>query len=104
MLSKSKTALNLSRGRPVKYTSSNRIASLIANGIYTFIDEKTQFNDFFNDDEVGFYKNENDLINKLDKILSNERNLKKFSQNGKRKYFQLFDNKIVTKNIILNNF
>ena len=104
VLSKSKTALNLSRGRPVKYTSSNRIASLIANGIYTFIDEKTQFNDFFNDDEVGFYKNENDLINKLDKILSNERNLKKFSQNGKRKYFQLFDNKIVTKNIILNNF
>jgi hypothetical protein len=103
-LSKSKVALNLSRGRPVKYTSSNRIASLVANGIYTFIDEKTQFNDFFNDDEVGFYKNENDLLNKLDKILSNERNLKKFSENGKRKYFQLFDNKIVTKNIILNNF
>ena len=103
-LSKSKTALNLSRGKPVKYTSSNRIASLIANGIYTFIDEKTQFNDFFNDDEVGFYKNENDLINKLDKILSNERNLKKFSENGKRKYFQLFDNKTVTKNIILNSF
>jgi glycosyltransferase involved in cell wall biosynthesis len=103
-LSKSKAALNLSRGRPVKYTSSNRISSLIANGIYTFIDEKTQFNDFFNDDEVGFYKNENDLINKLDKILSNERNLKKFSENGKRKYFQLFDNKIITKNIILDNF
>lgn len=103
-LSKSKAALNLSRGKPVKYTSSNRIASLIANGIYTFIDEKTQFNDFFNDDEVGFYKNENDLLNKLDKILSNERNLKKFSENGKRKYFHLFDNKIVTKNIILNSF
>jgi hypothetical protein len=94
----------LSRGKPVKYTSSNRIASLIANGIYTFVDEKTQFNDFFNDDEVGIYKNENDLLNKLDKILSNERNLKKFSENGKRKYFQLFDNKIITKNIILNSF
>jgi hypothetical protein len=103
-LSKSKAALNLSRGKPVKYTSSNRIASLIANGIYTFVDEKTQFNDFFNDDEVGIYKNENDLLNKLDKILSNERNLKKFSENGKRKYFQLFDNKIITKNIILNSF
>ena len=103
-LSKSKTALNLSRGRPVKYTSSNRIASLIANGIYTFIHEETQFYDFFNDDEVGFYKNENDLINKLDKIVSNERNLKKFSENGKRKYFELFDNKIIAKNIILNSF
>jgi glycosyltransferase involved in cell wall biosynthesis len=103
-LSKSKTALNLSRGRPIKYTSSNRIASLIANGIYTFIHEETQFYDFFNDDEVGFYKNENDLINKIDKIVSNERNLKKFSENGKRKYFELFDNKIIAKNIILNSF
>jgi hypothetical protein len=103
-LSKSKTALNLSRGMPVKYTSSNRIASLIANGIYTFVDEKTQLYDFFNDDEVGFYKNENDLIIKLDKILSNERKLNKFSENGKKKYFQLFDNKIITKNIILNSF
>ena len=35
-------ALNLSRGKPIKYTSSNRIASLIGNGIYTFIDKKTQ--------------------------------------------------------------
>jgi hypothetical protein len=103
-LSKSKTALNLSRGMPVKYTSSNRIASLIANGIYTFIDEKTQLYDFFNDDEVGFYKNDDDLIIKLDKILSNEKKLYKFSENGKKKYFQLFDNKIITKNIILNSF
>lgn len=99
-LAKSKTALNLSRGLPVKYTSSNRISSLIANGIYTFIDEKTKFYDFFNEDEVGFYKNENDLLNKLDKILSNEKNLKKFSENGKKKYFKLFDNKIIAKNII----
>ena len=39
-LSKCKIALNLSRGKPIKYTSSNRIASLIGNGIYTFIDKK----------------------------------------------------------------
>ena len=34
------TALNLSRGGPSKYCSSNRIASLVANGIPTLIDEK----------------------------------------------------------------
>ena len=39
-LSKCKIALNLSRGMPLRYTSSNRIASLIGNGIYTFIDQK----------------------------------------------------------------
>ena len=49
-----KTALNLSRGVPSKYASSNRIASLIANGIMTFIDKKTKYQDFFNNDEMGF--------------------------------------------------
>ena len=34
-------ALNLSRGKPMKYYSSNRIASLVANGIMTFIDKRT---------------------------------------------------------------
>ena len=37
----SKMGLNLSRGKPTKYYSSNRIASLIGNGLLTFIDKKT---------------------------------------------------------------
>ena len=60
-LLKTKMALNLSRGKPLKYTSSNRIAALIGNGIYTFIDKKTNFKDFFNENEVGSYKDLDDL-------------------------------------------
>jgi hypothetical protein len=40
--------LNLSRGKPTKYYSSNRIASLMGNGLLVFIDKKVQMNDFFN--------------------------------------------------------
>ena len=36
----SKMALNLSRGKPTKYYSSNRIASLMGNGLMVFIDQK----------------------------------------------------------------
>ena len=36
----SKMALNLSRGKPTKYYSSNRIASVMGNGLLTFIDKK----------------------------------------------------------------
>ena len=43
----SKMGLNLSRGLPTKYYSSNRIASLMGNGLLTFIDKKTQMDDFF---------------------------------------------------------
>ena len=50
----SKMALNLTRGKPLKYLTSNRIASLIGNGLLTFIDEKVQMNDFFNKNE-GFF-------------------------------------------------
>ena len=103
-LSKCRIALNLSRGKPLKYTSSNRIASLIGNGIYTFVDKKTLFTDFFEDDEVGFYKNINDLGNKIEKLLSNPGKIEKYAKNGKIKYFKLFNNKTITSNILDKTF
>ena len=93
-------ALNLSRGKPIKFTSSNRIASLIGNGIYTFIDEGTQFNKIFNEDEVGSYKSYNDLGSKIEYMLTNEKKINLYGKNGKNKYFKLFNNTIVAKNII----
>ena len=39
--------LNLSRGKPTKYYSSNRIASIMGNGLLTFIDKKVQNESFF---------------------------------------------------------
>ena len=99
-LSKCKIALNLSRGMPLRYTSSNRIASLIGNGIYTFIDQKTKFSDFFDENEMGFYKNINDLGKKIEILLSNPKKLQKFGRLGKKKYFELFNNKKIAKEII----
>ena len=103
-LIKCKMSLNLSRGKPLKFTSSNRIAALIGNGIFTFIDEKTKFKHYFNENEVGFYKNLNDLGNKIEYMLSNPKKIDKYGKNGKIKYFKLFNNKIITKNIIENTF
>ena len=45
-ISQSKMGLNLSRGKPVKYYSSDRIAQLMGNGLLTFIDKKTHYSDF----------------------------------------------------------
>ena len=99
-LSKCKIALNLSRGKPIKYTSSNRIASLIGNGIYTFIDKKTKYSDFFDDNEMGFYSSINELGTKIENLLKDPIKINKFAKNGAKKYFQLFNNKLITKNII----
>ena len=48
--------LNLSRGKPIKYYSSDRIAQLMGNGLLTFIDQKTKFNDFFSKMKLYFTK------------------------------------------------
>ncbi|MDC0151249.1 glycosyltransferase [Candidatus Pelagibacter sp.] len=99
-LAKCKFALNLSRGLPIKYTSSNRIASLVGNGIYTFVDKKTKLNDFFNENEVGTYSSINELGSKIENLLSKPKLINKYAENGYRKYFKLFNNKLITKKII----
>ena len=43
-------------------------SQIIGNGLVTLIDEKTQYNDFFKDDEIVFYKNIDDLSEKIIKI------------------------------------
>ena len=96
----SKMALNLSRGKPTKYYSSNRIASIMGNGLLTFIDEKVMMNDFFKKNELIFYKNINDLSDKIKFYSRNDRLRKKIAQNGKKKYFKLFNEKRITKYMI----
>ena len=103
-IAKCKMALNLSRGKPMKYYSSNRIASLVANGIMTFIDNKVEYSHFFDSDEMGFYKDVDDLLNQMDKLHGNMNKINKISQNGKKKYFSIFNNSIVADYILHKTF
>jgi glycosyltransferase involved in cell wall biosynthesis len=94
-ISKCRFGLNLSRGEPIKYYTSNRISSYVANGLPTLIDEKVQFNDFFTSNEMIFYKDIQDLIDKVNFYKKNERLRIKIAINGKKKYFKIFNNRIV---------
>ena len=96
----SKMGLNLSRGRPTKYYSSNRIASIIGNGLLTFIDKRVHMSDFFNNNEIIFYDNINDLSDKIKFYSLNDILRKKIAENGKKKYFQLFNEKKITKYLV----
>ena len=96
----SKMGLNLSRGLPTKYYSSNRIASLMGNGLLTFIDKKTQINDFFSTNEIIFYDNIHDLSDKIKFYKKNEKSRIKIAKNGQKKYFKLFNELKTTKHII----
>ena len=96
----SKMGLNLSRGNPTKYYSSNRIASIMGNGLLTFIDKKVQMSDFFNSREIIFYNNIADLADKIKFYAKNDDLRRKIARNGKKKYFKLFNEKRITNHFL----
>ena len=64
------------------------------------IDEKTEYRDFFNDDEMVFYKNLSDLSEKIIKVSNDEKLRKKIAKNGKSKYMKYFNSNLVAEFII----
>ena len=92
--------LNLSRGEPLKYYSSDRITQIVGNGLVCLIDERTKYRDFFNNSEMVFYKDENDLSEKILKISRDEKLRKSIARKGKQKYMKYFNSTIVADFII----
>ena len=103
-ISLSKIGLNLSRGKPLKYYSSDRITQYMANGLMTLIHEDTKYSDFFNKNEIVTYKNLKDLINKIQYYVKNDKKRKFIANNGKKKYLKEFNSEKVSKFIILKTF
>ena len=103
-ISNSSMALNLSRGKPVKFYSSDRIAQLIGNGLLTFVDEKTYLNHFFSNNEVVFYKNIDDLSYKINKYKKDNKQRKKIAKKGKKFYFKHFNSTKVAEYLIEKSF
>ena len=95
-----KMGLNLSRGKAIKYYSSDRITQIVGNGLVCLIDEKTQYRDFFKDNEMVFYKNVSDLSEKILKISRDEKLRKSIAKNGKNKYMKYFNSNLVAEFII----
>jgi len=104
VIEKSKMGLNLSQGKPIKYYSSDRITQLVGNGLLTFIDEKTQFRDFFNKDELIFYNSISELSEKIIKYSLDDKKRIKVAKKGKCKYFKYFNSSLVAKYIISTTF
>ncbi len=95
-----KMGLNLSRGKAIKYYSSDRITQIVGNGLVCLIDEKTQYRDFFEDNEMIFYKNINDLSEKILKMSRDEKLRRYVAKKGKEKYMKHFNSNIVADFII----
>jgi glycosyltransferase involved in cell wall biosynthesis len=100
----SKMGLNLSRGLPTKHYSSNRIASLMGNGLLTFVDSKTQFIDIFDKKEIIFYDNLDELADKIQFYKNNDKLRINIAKKGQKKYFDLFNETRISKYIVDTSF
>ena len=103
-ISNAKMGVNLSRGDPIKYYSSDRITQLIGNGLLTFIHKNTHYNNFFSNKEVIFYSNINNLSEEIQKFAKDDFQRKKIAKNGKQKYMKYFNSTLVADYIVKNTF
>jgi glycosyltransferase involved in cell wall biosynthesis len=106
-LSKSKMALNISRGSYQNLYSSDRISSLIGNGLLVFISKKAKFEKLFTNKEVVFFNNKKDLTNKINYFSVNDKIRIKFAKAAYKKYHSHMNNLVITNYILkcvgLNN-
>ena len=90
-------ALNLSRGKYQNLYSSDRISSLMGNGLLVFLNSKTNFHKLFSNKEVVFYKNKFDLIKKIKFYTKNDKERVRISKNGYNKYHKFMSNIVISK-------
>ena len=96
-LNLSKMAINLSQGKPMKFYSSDRIAQLIGNGILTFVEKDTMLEKIFKNNEVVFYSNINDLSQKINMLMNDDKLRYKIAKAGYIKYHKDMNSNIVTE-------
>ena len=99
-ISNSSMGLNLSRGEPVKYYSSDRLAQLLGNGLLTFVDIRTNFDHFFSNNQIIFYKDLNDLSYKINKYKKDSKERKRIAKNGNNFYLKEFNSTKVSDFIL----
>ena len=65
---------------------------------------KTGYRDFFNDNEMVFYKNVDDLAEKIIKISQDEKLRRKIGKKGREKYLKDFNSTLVADFIVKKTF
>ena len=104
IISNSKMGLNLSRGKPVKYYTSDRIVQLIGNGLLTFIDKRTKLDKIISSKGAVFYKDFKDLIRKIKMYKENDKRRIEIAKNGRYLYHKYFNSTLVADYILKKTF
>ena len=92
--------LNLSRGKPIKYYSSDRIVQIIGNGLLCFINKKTEIDKLIPANCAVFYNNTDDLVKKIHFYKENLNQMKVIAHRGMNFYNKNYNSTIVSQFIL----
>lgn len=104
VIAHSKMALNLNREEGWPLYSSDRLSQLIGNGLLTFIWDKGEMRQLFNDEQVVFFKDEAELSKKIQYFQANDTHRQAVARAGRKHYQQHFSAQKVIEFIIDTTF
>ena len=99
-ISNSKMGLNLSRGTPIKYYSSDRLTQITGNGLVTLIEKKQDITIFLMIVKWYSIQMYTIYLKKFVKINKDEKLRKSIAKKGKSKYLKYFNSNLVAEFII----
>lgn len=100
LLQRTKMGLNLSRRHDVYLYSSDRIAQLTGNGILTLTPETPGMRRLYDDNEVIYFSNLDDLIDKIDYLSQNDSERRRIAALGREKSHHCFNSTRISKFIL----
>jgi hypothetical protein len=103
-LANARMALSISRPDNIYLYASDRMSQLLGNGLLTFVARTTGFQDLFGDDEIAFYDDLDDLVDRLDFFARHDDERRRIAEAGWRAAHSLFASHRVAKYILERSF
>jgi hypothetical protein len=99
-LAHSKMGLSLSKSNDHYFYASDRMAQYLGNGLLTFLQRGAGFEELFEEDELAYYQDEDELLHRLRYFQSNDEAWRVVAERGWRKAHAVFDCKLVARYMI----
>jgi Glycosyl transferases group 1 len=96
-LSRSKMGLNISRRNDVTLYSSDRLAQLVGNGLLTFCPRVPDMDRLFADDEIVYFDDLADLLEKLVYYHTHDRQRRRIAEKGWQRAHSCYGNERVCR-------
>lgn len=90
LLETSKMALNLNRREGWPWYSSDRISQIMGNGLLAFVWDKGDMRHFFTDEHVAFFKDEESLLEQIERFQSDDELRQAVAMAGRKFYHDHF--------------